>query len=110
MRAVTAKRRHRRAETGGHLHPMTTQFRLPVPDYYNLRMTCHAHGWRYLAPFKWDERKPCLRFPVWLEAVPVDIEGCQIKEQIHVTVECYDVVTPSMEQEARQINYPSAWA
>lgn len=82
---------------------MTTQIQLLTPNHYNLAMTCHAHGWKYLAPFKWDEAKQCLRFATYIEEAPVDITVRQLKTKIFANIDCHIMLTSSMESEAQKM-------
>jgi N-glycosylase/DNA lyase len=56
--------------------PITTlQFKLP--PFYDLSVTCHAHGWRYLAPFNWDEGRGAISFALLVNDRAVDLFACQ---------------------------------
>jgi len=43
------------------------------PRHYSLRHTIHAHGWYQLAPFRWDEKRGELEFPVLNGAEAIDV-------------------------------------
>ncbi len=60
----------------------TLQF--DTPAYYNLYMTCHAHGWKYLAPFSWNDDTQTLQFAVLVDQAAIDI-ACRQKGNI---IEC----------------------
>ncbi|MFC1828051.1 hypothetical protein ACFL0O_00380 [Thermodesulfobacteriota bacterium] len=49
----------------------------PLPKYYNLFMTCHVHGWKNLAPFRWDDESNKLHFSVFIDDCPVDVVASQ---------------------------------
>lgn len=59
---------------------------LKCPEYYDLYMTCHVHGWKNLAPFEWDYEKIALRFAAFVGKQPVDILVRQIADTVKVTL------------------------
>ena len=67
---------------------MTTKITITFecPAFYDLYMTSHTHGWTYLAPFLWDEETFTLRFAVLVDGISVDIESCQVKNTLRVTL------------------------
>jgi len=50
---------------------------LNCPQYYDLFMTCHAHGWKNLAPFYWDSATNTLKFALIEAKVPIAISVSQ---------------------------------
>lgn len=59
---------------------------LDTHDHYDLSMTCHAHGWINLAPFRWDQDSQTLYFPVFIDDIPVDIETAQKGQKISASI------------------------
>ncbi|MFC1886945.1 hypothetical protein ACFLZM_07805 [Thermodesulfobacteriota bacterium] len=57
-----------------------------LPKYYNLLMTCHAHGWKNLAPFRWDDITKTIHFSVLIGENPVDVEAWQENNTIKITL------------------------
>ncbi len=51
-----------------------TKFKFDCPEFYDLHTTCHAHGWKNLAPFSWDDDNKALRFAVGVDGASMDIE------------------------------------
>jgi len=65
--------------------PITTlQFKLP--SFYDLSATCHAHGWRYLAPFHWDESRGAISFALLVNDRAVDVFACQRRARLSAHV------------------------
>ena len=56
--------------------------RFESPKYYDLYMTCHAHGWKNLAPFQWCNESKTLAFPIFLSGNSVNVEVCQERAAI----------------------------
>jgi N-glycosylase/DNA lyase len=66
---------------------MSTQIHaLNVPAHYSLYGTCHAHGWKYLAPFVWNDEHEELSFAARAGKQSVDLVCSQDKKRIHVAV------------------------
>ena len=57
-----------------------------APDHYSLNMTCHAHGWMDLAPFRWDDERHTISFALLLGRQSADIEACQRNNTIEAVV------------------------
>ncbi len=53
-----------------------------TPEYYDLFMTCHSHGWKNLSPFEWNNDSNILRVSVFLADEPIDIEIKQNNRKI----------------------------
>ncbi len=58
----------------------------PRPQRYDLFLTCHTHGWTYLAPFLWDEKHNSLEFPLLIESLAVDITIQQDKRSVSALI------------------------
>jgi len=56
--------------------------RFDSPEYYDLYMTCHAHGWKNLAPFQWCDESKTLSFSIFSSGNSIDVEVCQEKASI----------------------------
>ena len=56
------------------------------PKHYDLYMTCHAHGWKNLSPFRWDEAEKALHFAAIVRDIPTDFTVNQRKNKISVTL------------------------
>ena len=82
---------------------MTTSFSIPVPDHYDLDMTCHSHGWKYLSPFAWDEGDQSLHFTSSVEGRSADIRVRQTGDQIHAAVDSKGETTESFVKAAEKI-------
>jgi 3-methyladenine DNA glycosylase/8-oxoguanine DNA glycosylase len=62
------------------------QFSLDCPEHYDLHATCHAHGWKYLAPFRWDKLKATLYVAALLKKDAADIEISQRGKKLSVEI------------------------
>jgi thermostable 8-oxoguanine DNA glycosylase len=49
------------------------------PEFYDLYMTCHVHGWINLAPFAWADEKHVLRFAALVDHQPVGYRAAYLK-------------------------------
>jgi 3-methyladenine DNA glycosylase/8-oxoguanine DNA glycosylase len=38
-------------------------FTVQIPDSFSVHETLHSHGWRQLAPYRWDEEAGTLQWP-----------------------------------------------
>jgi len=63
-----------------------TIIKLKTPEFYDLDMTCRAHGWKSLAPFSWDADDNTLRFAVLTGEGPVDLRVKQKGSNIEAAV------------------------
>ena len=68
-----------------HLH----RLRYATIPYYDLRTTCHMHGWRHLAPFAWDEGRQTLTFACLMDGAAVDVTVSQHQGTIQATVHAH---------------------
>ena len=59
---------------------------LPTPKYYNLKTTCHIHGWKNLAPFSWHATTQTLHFALMALDEAVDVSVKQVKNELVVEV------------------------
>ena len=64
----------------------TVSISFKCPAFYDLYMTIHAHGWKYLAPFSWKDDAHTLRFAVMVDESPIDIECRQSKSDIQALI------------------------
>ena len=60
--------------------------KIKAPQYYNLKTTCHIHGWKNLAPFAWDDDAGTLSFAMLVDDRPVDVTTKQLNDDILVDV------------------------
>jgi 3-methyladenine DNA glycosylase/8-oxoguanine DNA glycosylase len=59
---------------------------LDTPRFYDLYATCHAHGWKNLLPFHWDDDNKLLQFTAYVAEMPVDFEASQSNACVIVTL------------------------
>jgi 3-methyladenine DNA glycosylase/8-oxoguanine DNA glycosylase len=59
---------------------------METPPHYSLFATCHAHGWKYLAPFEWNDARDELRFATLAGRQAVDVVCAQDKRGIRVAI------------------------
>ncbi len=63
-----------------------TTLTFDCPEFYDLYMTCHMHGWKNLAPFSWDEDNQALRLALGVDGASMDIEVKQSGAVLHARV------------------------
>ena len=80
-----------------------TTITIGCPEFYNLYMTCHAHGWKNLAPFRWSDKPNSLSFAVFIGEEPVDIEVVQNGNSLKATLHSHQKLDRKSINEARQI-------
>lgn len=80
-----------------------TTLTLETPEFYDLYMTCHAHGWKNLSPFSWDYEKHTLRYAALVENQSIDIEAKQSGETIKATITSHQKFLRSQKSKARAI-------
>ena len=73
------------------------------PAFYDLYATSHAHGWRYLAPFSWDEDKRMLRFAVFVDESSVDIECSQNGKSIQANLSSHNRLSSRQVDDIRKM-------
>ncbi len=73
------------------------------PEFYDLYMTCHAHGWINLSPFSWDDEKHILRFAAFVENQPVDIAATQSGQSIKATIISHQKLDRTSKSKAKAI-------
>ena len=78
-----------------------------TPEHYDLCLTCHAHGWKNLLPFRWDEEKRALHFAVFVDRIPVDIFAIQSDNDIVVTLRSAVQLDDNWLQDARAMIHRS---
>ncbi|HEY3322492.1 MAG TPA: hypothetical protein VGP72_18670 [Planctomycetota bacterium] len=64
----------------------TKTYTFETPPHYSLFATCHAHGWKYLAPFNWDVDRQELSFAALAGTQAVDLVCSQHKRQIRALI------------------------
>ncbi len=55
-----------------------TRIEFKCPEYYDLETTCHAHGWKSLSPFSWNDSEISLEYAINYNGVSVDVMTKQI--------------------------------
>jgi len=80
-----------------------TTMTFECPGYYDLQMTCHAHGWINLSPFSWDYETNVLRFAALVDNHPVDIAATQSGQTIKTTIISYQKLGKSLKSKAKAI-------
>ena len=78
-----------------------TRFRLAAPCNYDLRMTVHAHGWKNLAPFQWNDGSASLKFSMLIDEQAVDVLPTQRDGHMAVKVESFEKLTVQAKAIAR---------
>ena len=73
------------------------------PEFYDLYMTCHAHGWKNLAPFSWDDEKHSLRFAAMVDNQSVDIAATQSEKTVKATLTSHQKLEISSKSKAKAI-------
>lgn len=81
----------------------TKSFNLNIPNHYNLSMTCNAHGWKNLAPFRWDDESKTVSFAFFLEDIPVDATARQTDNRINATLTSHDGLEDGQVEKAREL-------
>lgn len=66
------------------MNKISIDFTCPV--YYSLHKTCHAHGWKNLAPFSWDDETQTLSFAMLSENNPLDVSVRQNRKFLDVEI------------------------
>lgn len=81
----------------------TTVLRFECPAYYDLYMTCHAHGWKNLAPFSWDDRTHTLRFAALVDDSAVDIVCRQKRQAVSCLIASHRKLTTAQRDTVRKM-------
>ena len=63
-----------------------TSINFKCPSFYKLDITCHAHGWKNLAPFSWDDDTRMLSFAMRVENNPLDVSVRQNHKSLDVEI------------------------
>ncbi len=71
------------------------------PKYYSLYAACHAHGWKNLAPFSWDDNKSTLNFAALINGLPIDIKASQTRNILHSTITSHQKLIKSNQRATR---------
>lgn len=66
-------------------------------------MVCHAHGWKNLAPFYWDDRNSCLRFAVYIDSESIDISVFQRNFYIEALISSRSKVNRTLEEKLKAV-------
>jgi len=66
-------------------------------------MTCHAHGWKNLAPFRWSDQSKTLSFAAFIGEDSVDIEVIQNKDSLQATLHPHQKLDRKSLDKARRI-------
>lgn len=85
----------------------STTLSFDTPEHYDLYMTCHAHGWKNLSPFRWDENERTLHFAVFIDQIPADFFAIQSEDKICVTLKTAGQLDNQCLQDARVIVHRS---
>jgi 3-methyladenine DNA glycosylase/8-oxoguanine DNA glycosylase len=64
-----------------------TMIRQPLPPRYDLARTCHAHGWRHLAPFVWRDADEALSLAIWIDGTAIDGVAQQERDALVATID-----------------------
>jgi len=80
-----------------------TTITIECPEFYDLYMTCHVHGWKNLSPFSWDYEKNVLRFAALVENQPIDMEAKQLGETVKATVTSHQKLAKSSKSKTKAI-------
>ena len=84
-----------------------TTISFECPDFYDLYMTCHAHGWKSLSPFSWYHDKHTLRFAALVENQPIDIEVQQSTGTIKAVLTSHQKLDRTSKNSAKSILWRS---
>jgi len=71
-------------------------------EFYNLYMTCHAHGWKNLAPFKWSDESKSLSFTAFIGKESVDIQVIQNRDSLKAMLHSHRKLDRKSLDDARQ--------
>lgn len=66
-------------------------------------MTCHAHGWKNLAPFSWNDQTKSINFGIFLSDIPVDISGKQIDSTIKIRLSSHKQLSQIQIEKSKKI-------
>ena len=66
--------------------PIKLQISLDCPEHYSLHATCHAHGWKYLAPYRWDKLSSKLHVAALMKSGAADVGIAQSGRKLIVDV------------------------
>ena len=66
-------------------------------------MTCHAHGWKNLAPFSWDNDTHTLQFAVLVEESAIDIACRQKRNAIECLISSHHKLTKPQRNAVRKM-------
>jgi len=66
-------------------------------------MTCQAYGWKYLAPFSWNDAAQSLRFAAYVDGLPVDVVATQSADRICVDLDVQGTLTESFKTKTQKL-------
>ena len=66
-------------------------------------MVCHAHGWKNLAPFNWDDSNRCLHFAVYIDSVSIDISVFQRNFYIEAFISSKSKVNKTLREKLKAV-------
>ncbi|HIJ54705.1 MAG TPA: hypothetical protein HPQ03_01130 [Deltaproteobacteria bacterium] len=69
-----------------------TSINFKCPSYYDLDMTCRAHGWKNLAPFSWNDDTRTLFFAVLCENNPLGVSVYQNRKSLDVEIASHNTL------------------
>lgn len=69
---------------------MPTKFlKFKCPEFYNLSMVCHSHGWIDLAPFSWDKKTNTIQLTLRVANKVIDVAASQKSSNIRATIQSF---------------------
>lgn len=74
-----------------------------LPKYYDLSMTCHAHGWKNLAPFRWNDDSKTIYFAALIDQNPVDFAAWQHGASLKAALTSHDRMNQGQISEAKKV-------
>lgn len=72
-------------------------------EHYSFYMTCHAHGWKNLSPFRWNDESQTLYFAVYLDDQPVDITAWQKGDLIEASLISHSKLSQDHIKKAKEL-------
>jgi 3-methyladenine DNA glycosylase/8-oxoguanine DNA glycosylase len=72
------------------MNSYTLQYK--CPEFYNLEVTCHIHGWKNLTPFLWDSKQKTLNFVVGINGNSIDVLVKQNLDLLKIELQSVDSI------------------
>jgi len=72
----------------------STNMLLKCPEFYDLYMTCHTHGWKMLAPYQWLEQENALLMTMYAGEDAVDVRVRQRDSNLKIEITSRGPLTP----------------